>query len=87
MQIQEIRIDSVKFVNDDSERDSIERLGQAASPGGVSSAATAALVRLTCQAYGSPESEIRRIYLNVHLEELRTAMFIIWYGNNKVGLT
>lgn len=84
--IKEVQINTVRFVNDDSERDSIGRLGQSTLPNGVSSAATTALVRLTCQAHGSLPSEINKTYLNVHLNELRTAMLIIWYGNDKVGL-
>lgn len=86
IQIEEIQINTVHLVNDGSEHDSIARLGQSTLPNGVSSAATTALVRLTCQAHDTLSSKVSKTYLNVHLEELRKAMLIIWYGNDKVGL-
>lgn len=86
--IKEIEINTVVFAHDDSERDAIGRLGQSTLPNGVRSAATTALVRLTCQAYGSlpSEVEVSKTYLNVHLDELRAAMLIVWHGNDKVEL-
>jgi hypothetical protein len=72
-----IRIKTVEFLNDDSMRDSIARLGQSALKSGVSTAATAALVRLTCQAHGIRVDESHD-YLVRHLRELHRLGLIYW---------
>jgi hypothetical protein len=79
------RVNSVGFLNDTSERDSIARLGQSALDSGVSSAATAALVRLTCQAHGIDVGASRE-YLIRHLEELSGLSLIWWAGTSEVKL-
>ncbi|AXH66320.1 hypothetical protein SEA_SATIS_161 [Streptomyces phage Satis] len=78
-------INSVGFLNDTSERDSIARLGQSALDSGVSSAATAALVRLTCQAHGINVGASRE-YLVRHLEELSGLSLIWWAGTSEAKL-
>lgn len=80
-----IHVTSVGFLNDTSERDSIGRLGQSTLSSGVSSAATAALVRLTCQAHGIRVDESHG-YLIRHLEELSSISLIWWAGTNEVKM-
>lgn len=80
-----IRVTSVGFLNDDSMRDSIARLGQSALDSGVSSAATAALVRLTCQAHDIRVDESHD-YLVRHLEELSALGLVWWAGTSEVKL-
>lgn len=72
-----IRIKTVEFLNDDSMRDSIGRLGQSTLANGVSTAATAALVRLTCQAHGIRVDESHD-YLVRHLRELHGLGLVYW---------
>ncbi len=80
-----VHIEIVGFLNDDSMRDSIARLGQSALESGVSTAATAALVRLTCQAYGIRVDESHD-YLVRHLKELDSLSLIYWRGTDFVKL-
>ena len=81
-----VHIDSVGFLNDTSMRDSIARLGQSALGSGVSSAATAALVRLTCQAHEIRVDESHE-YLVRHLRELSSLKLICWNGDDSLKLT
>lgn len=78
-------VNSVGFLNDTSERDSIARLGQSALDSGVSSAATAALARLTCQAHGVNVG-VSNVYLVRHLKELSGLSLIWWAGTSEVKL-
>lgn len=80
-----VHIATVEFLNDDSMRDSIARLGQSALEFGVSTAATAALVRLTCQAHGIRVGE-NHYYLGCHLEELNSLSLIYWRGISLVKM-
>lgn len=80
-----IRIETVTFLNDDSMQDSIGRLGQSTLENGVSTAATAALVRLTCQAHGVRVDE-SHTYLVRHLRELHRLSLIHWNGTDLVKM-
>lgn len=80
-----IRIETVGFLNDTSERDSIGRLGMSTLRSGTSSAATAALVRLTCQAHGIRVDESHD-YLVRHLKELDGLSLINWRGTDTVKM-
>jgi hypothetical protein len=80
-----IHIGTVEFLNDDSMRDSIGRLGQSTLENGVSTAATAALVRLTCQAHGICVDGSRD-YLVRHLRELHRLRLVHWAGADLVKM-
>lgn len=81
-----VRIEAIEFLNGDSVRYSIGRLGQSALPSGVSSAATVALVRLTCQAHGVDVYGLSRDYLVRHLRELSSLKLIYWNGDDSLKL-
>lgn len=80
-----ILIAEVGFLNDTSERDSIGRLGMSTLHNGVSTAATAALARLTCQAHGIRVDESHR-YLVRHLKELHSLRLVYWPGGSEVKM-
>lgn len=80
-----IDVTSVGFLNDTSMRDSIARLGQSTLTSGVSSAATAALVRLTCHAHGIQVDQGRTCMVR-HLKELHSLRLIYWPGGSEVKL-
>lgn len=85
-EIETVRINEIDFLNADDLADSVGRLGQSTLRSGVSSAATAALVRLTCQAHGIQVAGLSRDYLNVHLEELHSLRLVYWTGGNSLKM-
>lgn len=85
--IETVPVTWVGFLNGCSPEDSIGRLGQSALESGVSSAAVAALVRLTCQAHGIPVHGLSTDYLDVHLRELKSLKLIHWTGGDTLHLT
>lgn len=85
-EIETVRIDQIGFLNGDDLADSVGRLGQSALRSGVSSAATAALVRLTCQAHGVQVTGLSRDYLDVHLEELHSLRLVYWTGGSSLKM-
>lgn len=82
---QAIRVRAVDFLNGATERASLARLGASALRSGVSPEATAALVRLTCQAHGL-DGELSRDYTPDHLKELASIKLIYWPGGDTVRL-
>ncbi len=81
-----VHIRAVGFLNDESERWSIGRLGMASLPLGVSAEAVAALARLTCQAHDVKVHGMSRDYRVAHLLELASIKLVFWPGSDTVKM-
>lgn len=81
-----VLINEVGFLNEDTLKQSVGRLGMATLPSGVSPLATATLVRLTCQAHGVQVAGLSREYEENLLKELASIKLIFWPGGNAVQM-
>jgi len=79
-----VHISAVGFLNEGTPEKSIGRLGMGVLPNGVSPLATAALVRLTCQAHNIRVAGISRSYDEEILRELASIKLIFWPSGDTV---
>lgn len=81
-----VRITEIQFLNGTTPEGSIGRLGMSVLPSGVSPLATAALVRLTCQAHNVAVGGLSNLYEEALLGELHSLRLVYWTGGNVVRM-